>query len=512
MDFKEMKILLTSLNSKYVHSNPALKYLYTVTAGEYRNIEVREFTINNDPNYIYTELVRANYDMVCFSCYIWNIEQIKLLGADLKKACPETLIVLGGPEVSFTGVEFMQENPWADFILCGEGEYSFYRFCEVMSEAERPFETVPGLIYRQGGKIFVNGQTEPMDFNSIPFLYSMLDCEDDKVVYYESSRGCPFGCTYCLSSTERRVRNLSMDRVKGDLGYFLYKKVMQVKFIDRTFNYDSDRAYEIIKYLIENDNGVTNFHFEICADLLDNRTFELLATARKGLFQLEIGIQSTNPDTLRAIGRKENVYPVLYNTERLVQLGNIHTHTDLIAGLPYESYELFKRSFDKVYALKADALQLGFLKVLAGTPLEKQAVRHGIVYREHAPYEVISTDYISAEELARLKMIENMLDIFYNRGGFSHSVEYLIDELDLGAFGFYEMLADFYYESGYQHRDRKKDDQYRILLAFAEYAAEQKKLPRLGERAKTRLVMDAEENMNPENYKRFLRKGWELKK
>lgn len=512
MDFKEMKILLTSLNSKYVHSNPALKYLYTVTAGEYRNIEIREFTINNDPNYIYTELVRANYDMVCFSCYIWNIEQIRLLGADLKKACPDTLIVLGGPEVSFTGAKFMQENPWVDFIICGEGEYPFYRFCEVMSGSERRFDTVPALIYREAGKIYVNAQIEPMDFNAIPFLYSVLDCEEDRVVYYESARGCPFGCTYCLSSTEKRVRTLDMSRVKSDLGYFLYKKVMQVKFIDRTFNYDADRAYEIIKYLIDNDNGVTNFHFEICADLLDDRMLELLATARKGQFQTEIGIQSTNPDTLRAIGRKENVYPVLYNTERLIALGNIHTHVDLIAGLPYESYEIFKRSFNKVYALGADAMQLGFLKVLAGTPMEREALKHGIVYREHAPYEVISTDYISAAELARLKMIENMLDIFYNRGGFSHTVEYLIEELGLGSFGFYEMLADFYYDSGFQNRDRKKDDQYRILLAFAAYASEKCALPRLEERAKARLTVDAEETMNPENYKRFMRKGWDIKR
>lgn len=510
MNFKDMRVLLTTLNSKYVHSNLALKYLYTVTAGEYRNIEVREFTINNDPNYIYTELVRANYNMVCFSCYIWNIEQIKLLAADLKKACPDTLIVLGGPEVSFTGAKFMQENPWADFIICGEGEYSFYRFCEVMNEPQRPFDTVPGLIYRQSGKIFVNEQIEPMDFNLIPFPYSMLDCEEDKVVYYESSRGCPFGCTYCLSSTEKRVRSLKTDRVKADLGYFLYKRVMQVKFIDRTFNYNKERAYEIFKYLIDNDNGVTNFHFEICAELLDNRTLELLKTARKGLFQMEIGIQSANPPTLAAIGRNENVYPLLYNTERLIALGNIHIHVDLIAGLPYESYEIFKRSFDKVYALHADALQLGFLKVLAGTPIEAQTLQHGIVYREHAPYEVVATDYISAAELAHLKMIENMLDIFWNRGGFMHTMEYLIEELGQGAFGFYETLADYYYESGYQNRDRKKDDQYRILLAFAKHVAAERNLPRLTERTLARLTRDAEETMNPENLKRFLRKGWEI--
>lgn len=505
-----MKILLTTLNSKYVHSNLALKYLYTVAAGDYSDVEVREFTINNDPHYVYGEIVRGGYDMVCFSCYIWNIEQIKTLAADLKLALPDLLFTVGGPEVSYQGPEFARQNPWVDFILRGEGEYPFYRLCQVLHDPQRPFETIPGLIYRQDGKIYVNSEIEPIDFNAVPFPYSVLDCENDKVVYYESTRGCPFRCSYCLSSIDKTVRPLAMDRVKADLGYFLYKRVMQVKFIDRTFNYDAKRAYEIIKCILDNDNGVTNFHFEICADLLDNETLELFRGARKGLFQVEAGIQSTNPPTLAAINRKENVYPVLYNLERLIALGNIHVHVDLIAGLPYESYELFRRSFDKVYALHADALQLGFLKVLAGTPLAAQLTQHGIVYRPHAPYEVISTAYISAEELVRLKMIEEMLDIYANRGGFSHTVAYLIETVGDGPFRFYEKLADNYYASGFQHRDRKKDDQYRILLKFARRLSEEQGDAQMAEQALAMLGRDAEETMNPENLKRFLRKGWEL--
>lgn len=505
-----MRILLTTLNSKYVHSNLALKYLYTVVAGENSHVELREFTINNDPGYIFSELVRANYDMVCFSCYIWNIEQIKLLACDLKEARPETKILVGGPEVSFRGPEFMRENPWADYAICGEGEYPFYRLCQVMESTHRRFDTVPGLIYRQEGKIYVNALLEPMDFNLIPFPYSVLDCEEDRVVYYESSRGCPFRCSYCLSAAETSVRFLDLDRVKSELGYFLYKKPVQVKFIDRTFNARPERAYEIFKYLIDNDNGVTNFHFEICADLLDDRTLKLLSYARKGLFQMEIGIQSANPATLAAIGRKENVYPVLYNTERLVQLGNIHVHTDLIAGLPYESYEIFARSFDKVYPLGADMLQLGFLKVLSGTPLYNQVEAHGIKYRSRAPYEVISTDYIRAGELVRLKMIENMLDIYYNRGGFETALKFLIDTVDRGAFGFYEKLADFYYEKGYQHRDRKKEDQYRILLEFAESLAGGSESGDIKDRTRQLLEADMCRSTNPEIVKRFLRKGWEL--
>lgn len=504
-----MKILLTTLNSKYVHSNLALKYLYTVVAGEYSDVEVREFTINHEPTYIYTELMRANYDIVCFSCYIWNIEQIKDLACNLKKARPELKIVLGGPEVSGDGPTFMLENPWVDYVLYGEGEYSFFRLCQVFQMAgeeertpsEEELMSVPGLIYRHEGTVYVNGQMNEMDFNLIPFPYSVLDCKPDQVVYYESTRGCPFGCTYCLSAMDRRVRPKSIDVVKSELGYFLYKKVMQVKFIDRTFNYDRERARELFRYLMENDNGVTNFHFEICGDLLDKETLDLLKGARKGLFQFEIGIQSANPPTLEAVGRKENVYPILYNVEQLMKMGNIHIHVDLIAGLPYETYELFGRSFNKVYALGADALQLGFLKVLAGTPIYDERERHGIVYRDRAPYEVISTDYMTAEELAKLHMIENMVEIYHNRGGFKTVLGYMIANHGEGPFGFFEALATYYYEQDFQHRNRKKEDQYRILRKFA--CAK-------GWDVDALLGEDLADFFNEDEQKRFYRKGWEV--
>lgn len=501
---KIMKILLTTLNSQYVHSNPALKYLYTVAADAAEEVSIQEFTINNEYSYVYGELVRANYDMVCFSCYIWNIEQTKVLAADLKKARPDMKICLGGPEVSYDSHIFALENPWVDFILCGEGEYSFYRFLEVLDDEEPPFNTVPGLVYHQDGKIYINPQTEPMDFNAIPFLYSLLECESDRVVYYESSRGCPFRCAYCLSSIEKTVRPLDLDRVKSDLRYFLYKKVMQVKFIDRTFNYDEERTYEIFKYLIENDNGITNFHFEICADLLTERLLTLLGRARKGLFQFEIGIQSANPDTLRAVNRKENIYPVLHNTEKLLALGNIHIHVDLIAGLPYETYELFARSFNKVYALGADTFQMGFLKVLKGTPLTQMEESYGIVARETAPYEIISNNWLSSVELARLKTIEKMLDIYYNRGGFGSTLKALFDFVGKEPFDLFEALADFYYGVGYQHKNRKKEQQYRILRQFA------LSLGMEDEAVKAALEADLKQAFNPEEVKRFLKRGWEI--
>lgn len=503
-----MKILLTTLNSQYVHSNPAIRYIYTVMADTPDEVMIREFTINNDPSYLFGELVRANCDMVCFSCYIWNIEQIKAIGSDLKKARPGVKICLGGPEVSSEGHVFAMENPWADYIICGEGEYSFYRLAEVLREAggtDSPrLNTVPGLIYRQEGRIYINPQMEPMNFNAIPFLYSLLPCEDDKVIYYESARGCPFRCAYCLSCIDRSVRPLAIERVKQDLRYFLYKKVMQVKFVDRTFNYDEKRACEIVKFILENDNKVTNFHFEICADLVSERLYELLAGARPGLFQLEIGIQSTNPDTLRAVDRNENVYPVLYNAEKLAALPNVHVHVDLIAGLPFETYKIFRRSFNKVYALGADAFQLGFLKVLRGTPLAADKEEYGIVCRERAPYEVISTNWITAEELVRLKTIENMLNIYYNRGGFSASIVYMMSSLSLEPFDFYEKLADFYFENGFQHKNRKKEDQYRILRLFAEDCGLD------AEKTESLLEEDLRSAFRAEEVKRFLKKGWTI--
>ncbi len=500
-----MKVLLTTLNSQYVHSNPAIKYLYTVTADALADVDIREFTINNEPNYIYGELVRANYDMVCFSCYIWNIEQIKAIASDLKKARPEIKICLGGPEVSFDAHVFAYENPWVDYILCGEGEYPFYRFLQVLMLDEKYLNTVPGLVYRHEGKIYVNPQMEEtMDFDCVPFLYSILECEEDKVVYYESARGCPFKCGYCLSSIDKTIRPLSLDRVKADLGYFLYKKVMQVKFIDRTFNYDEKRAYEIFRYIIDNDNGVTNFHFEICADLLNDRLMRLLSRARKGLIDFEIGIQSTNPDTLAAVNRKENVYPILYNVEKLVELGNIHIHVDLIAGLPYESYEIFERSFNKVYALGADAFQMGFLKVLKGTPLAEMANQFGIVARDKAPYEIISNNWLSAVELARLKTIEKMLDIYYNRGGFKNSLDFLMEKLEKNPFKLYEAIAGYYYLNNYQHKNRKKEEQYRILRKFAVDSGVD------AEEITSYLEKDLGETFNPEEVKRFMKKGWEI--
>ena len=503
-----MKILLTTLNSKYTHSNLALKYLYACAESCRNFIDIQEFTINNEEDDIFTELLRKSYDLIAFSCYIWNVDKTLALAENLKKARPELRILLGGPEVSYDVIPFMSDHKFIDFIISGEGEAPFAELTETLLADTREFEKIRGLTYRMEGKIYVNPPAPPLNFESVPFPYLNLVCEDDKIMYYESSRGCPFQCSYCLSSIERKVRALSLERVRSDLGYFIYKKVKQVKFIDRTFNWDKRRCYEIIKYLILSDNGVTNFHFELCGDLLDEDLLHLLRDARPGLFQFEIGVQSTNESALRACGRKCD-FPVLAeNVKKLIEMGNIHIHLDLIAGLPHEDYRSFRKSFNDVYALHGHHLQLGFLKLIKGAPIRDRIEEYGYAYRAQPPYEIISSKYISALELVRLKKIENVLELYYNRGGFRRTLEFSAENLTETPFDFYEELADYFYLKGFQHRSHKKEDLYRIFLLYAGW--KERFTPNVKEKIRDLLLLDMQDTLNPEAIKKFERKGWDI--
>ncbi|MBR5315489.1 MAG: DUF4080 domain-containing protein [Firmicutes bacterium] len=347
-----------------------------------------------------------------------------------------------------------------------------------------------------------------MDMEAVPFPYDGNSMEQDKVIYYESSRGCPYRCSYCLSSLDKKIRVLPLERVKEELSFFLEQKVKQVKFIDRTFNFDKDRAYAIWNHLMDHDNGVTNFHFEICGEILDDRLFDLLGQARDGLFQFEIGIQSANGEALEAVDRKDNVDAIFANVKRLIALGNIHIHVDLIAGLPFEGYDSFGESFNRVYKLGADNLQLGFLKLLKGTKVRQQLDEHGFVFRDKAPYEIISNKYLSALELMKLKMIENVLDLFSNKGGFAQTVAYLERKIAKSPFDLYDQIATCFYESGYQHRSYKKDDLYRILLKFAEnhHLVDSE----MAEEVRFLLMADLEATMNADTVKKFHKKGWDI--
>lgn len=519
------KILLTSLNSKYVHSNLALKYLYMAACDTCKGLEIREFTINNSRDYIFNELVMGDYDAICFSCYIWNIEKTKELAADLKKAKPQVSILFGGPEVSYDSVEFMQENTFLDFLIYGEGEAAFDAWCKEFCKLNDPgdiqvaagtdredFSNIQGLIWRAGDKQelryeeepVMNPPGQPVDFADSPFPYGAFSCEPDKVIYYEGSRGCPFNCSYCISSLDRRIRELPVERVKEDMAFFLEQKVKQVKFLDRTFNWDRKRSMELFTFLIDNDNGITNFHFEVCADLLDDDIFAVLKDARDGLFQFEIGIQSTNEPTLAAVNRSTDVEKVKENVRRLLELGNAHIHVDLIAGLPYEDYATFRKSFNDVYGLGADNLQLGFLKLLKGTEICRNADEYNYRYMDKAPYQVISNDFMSAKDICRLKQIEEVLDLYSNRGGFEDSLEYAIAAMNLTAFDFYEIFSGYFYSNGYQHRSHKKEDLYRIFYGFSmKYG--------LGDRMVQMLEHDLENTMNFDAVKKFKRKGWSIR-
>lgn len=504
-----MKVLLTTLNSKYVHTNLALKYLYVTSKDVCRRLTLKEYTINNDDEYIFNDLVQGSYDIICFSCYIWNIEKIKELAANLKLACPQIKIIMGGPEVSYDAPAFLRENPAVDFIVRGEGEYTLRCLLMKLQEGKKDFETIKGISFRVGDSI---GQTEDADllvFETVPFPYGYFDCEKDKVIYYESTRGCPYNCAYCISSLEKKMRALPVERVKEDLDCFIYNGVRQVKFIDRTFNWDRDRCYRIMQYIMQHDTGKTNFHFELCGDLVDSELITLLEGARKGLFQFEIGIQSINKKTLLAINRKNDLERTMENIRRLVSLGNIDIHVDLIAGLPFEDYYSFKKSFNLVYDLGADAFQLGFLKLLKGTQIRGQADQYDYKYRKKAPYEVISNMFISAADMTRLKQMEYLLDIYYNRGGFKNTLEYATRVLAKTPFDFFEEFAVFYNLKGYQEASHKKEDMYRILYQYAKW--KMRKEPEVAEEICYLLKEDMRDTLNPEAIKRFEKIGWELR-
>lgn len=502
-----MRILLTTLNSKYIHSNLALKYLYMAGVKYCPGLEITEFTINNSDDYIYTELMRHEYDVICFSCYVWNIEKTKYLCENLKKARPELKIILGGPEVSFECESFLEENPYIDALMFGEGEVTFRLLACALEYGVPKFPDIRGLAYRAGDRVFVNEPMEPVTFDQLPFPYEGLPLDDDKVIYYESSRGCPYGCTYCMSSVDSCLRVLPIERVKEELKYFIYKDVKQVKFIDRTFNWSESRAVEIMEYLMEMDNGITNFHFELCGSLVGEKFLETADRARPDLFQFEIGVQSTNPLTQQAVNRNEDSGKALENIRKLYEMGGAHIHVDLIAGLPYEDMKSFRKSFDDLYKVGADAIQVGFLKLLKGTPIRSEEDMYGYEFRKLAPYEFISNRFMSSRDVIVIKQLETVLDLFYNRGGFEITLEKCIAD-DISPFDFYVELSDYYYLKGYQHRNHSKDDLYRIMHGFLSWKARYYKIDM--EEELGCLERDLRYRMDESRVEKFLKKGWKF--
>ena len=463
-----MKFLLTAINAKFIHSNPAI-YSLRACVGEklQPSVELAEFTINESLESILEGIWKRQPEVIGFSCYIWNWKLIREILTELPKILPDTEIWLGGPEVTYDGPGLLREFPQVTGIMVGEGEVTFREVLEQYLQEEKGtvaerFEQIPGLCLASG----YTAPRELTDLTTLPFLYEDMEPFTNRIIYYETSRGCPYRCSYCLSSIDKKVRLRDIDVVKRELQFFLDQNVKQVKFIDRTFNCDHRHAMEIWRYIYEHDNGVTNFHFEISADILREEEIALLNRFRPGLAQLEIGVQSTNPETIRAIHRVMDVDKLEKIVAAIHRGQNIHQHLDLIAGLPYEDYESFGRSFDRVYAMQPEQLQLGFLKVLKGSDMHEHAKEYGIRYLELPPYEVLYTNWISYGEIRRLKRIEEMVELYYNSGQFTHTLP-VLEKTFSGPFAMYEALADYYQEQGYFTNSPARAYRYQILLEFA---------------------------------------------
>ena len=472
-----MKILLAACNAKYIHSNLAV-YNLKSCSGEYSSrVVVKEYTINQIRDDILKDIYLEQPDVVCFSCYIWNISFVRELVPDLKKILPQVEFWAGGPEVSYDAVEFLKKNPAFFGVMVGEGEETFHELAGYYIERKpETLSGIRGVAFRdenKGRDIVHTGWRELMDLSKVPFAYSNLTEFKNRIIYYESSRGCPFSCSYCLSSIDKKLRFRDIELVKKELQFFIDNKVPQVKFVDRTFNCKHDHAMEIWRYITENDNGITNFHFEISADLLRAEELALMKTMRPGLIQLEIGVQSTNPQTIKAIRRTMDFEKLKGIVEQIHSFGNIHQHLDLIAGLPYEGYDSFHKSFCDVYALRPEQFQLGFLKVLKGSHMMEMTGEYQILYKDREPYEVLSTAWLTYGEILRLKMVESMVEVYYNSGQFKHTLVFLEQYFE-DPFRMYEALGRFYEKKGYSEISHSRMRRYEILM---EFAGEQKEIP-----------------------------------
>lgn len=466
-----MRVLLIAVNAKYIHSNPAVYSLRAYAQAALGDlpevgIEIAEYTINQNTENILADIYRHRPDIAAFSCYIWNWNTIQELLPELPKLLPDTKLWLGGPEVSFHAEKILAQYTQLTGIMVGEGEETFTQLVRFYHAPEGQLQDIPGLVLPQG-------RTQPReltDMSKLPFLYEDLGKFQNRIIYYESQRGCPFRCAYCLSAIDKSVRLRDIETVKKELQYFLDHKVSQVKFIDRTFNCNAAHALTIWRYLLENDNGVTNFHFEIAADLMTEDELEVLKQMRPGLIQLEIGVQSTNEQTLHAINRYMSLEHLRQVVDKIHSFHNIHQHLDLIAGLPYEDYDSFVTSFNDVYAMRPQQLQLGFLKVLKGSPIEEKAEEYGIVYNSRPPYEVLYSRWIPYDDVLRLKGIEEMVELYYNSCQFTHTLPVLEKEFS-SPFALYEALSQYYEEKGYYINTPARAYRYQVLLEFAQQKA-----------------------------------------
>jgi len=508
-----MKTIIIAVNSKYIHSSLAPWYLKAACKSNCGTIKVMEFTINDNPDSVLSRIYAEGCDIAAFSCYIWNINFILKVAENLKKILPNIKIVLGGPEVSYDPQQVLELHPFVDFVIFGEGESAFNELLGFLNGVGKELYDIKGLSYREDGRITVS-KIFPLeqDLDSIPSPYNneMLSCIGNRIVYFESSRGCPFSCSYCISSTFEGVRYFSLDRVKKDLRFLMAAGVKLVKFVDRTFNCNKDRAKSIFEFII-NNAGNTVFHFEAAADLFDEEIIEILSRAPKGLIQFEIGIQSTNEVTLEAVKRKTNIKKVLYYVKRLMELGNIHIHVDLIAGLPFEDYSSFRKSFNDVYNLFPHQLQLGFLKMLKGSAIRNESLKYGYKFREYPPYEILGNEFLSYEDIVKLKRIEEVLERYYNSARFERSLKYIINGFFDSPFEFFEEFSLFYLKEGCFERSISSRELYTILLKFIAESNRKVDLTLLNELLKFDFLISDNTNNLPVGIERIFKESFKTK-
>ena len=467
-----MNIVLAAINAKYIHSNLAV-YSLRAYAQQYKDeIQIAEYTINQQIDDILMDLYKKKPDILCFSCYIWNLSYVEELVRELGKIFPSVPIWVGGPEVSYDTKDVLERLPEVTGVIFGEGEKTFLEVVEYYHGKDMQLSEIKGIAYRgEEGEFLQNSWREVMDLSEVPFVYHDMADFKNKIIYYESSRGCPFSCSYCLSSIDKCLRFRNLELVKKELQFFIDHEVPQVKFVDRTFNCKHSHSMAIWTYLKEHDRGKTNFHFEVAADLLNEEEMELIASMRPGLIQLEIGIQSTNPETITEIRRKMNFEEVKRIVKRVQEKGNVHQHLDLIAGLPYEDYERFAQSFRDVYALHPEQLQLGFLKVLKGSYMHEKTEDYQLLYQDRPPFEVLSTKWLSYDDVIRLKGVEEMVEVYYNSGQFVNTLR-LLEEEFTDTFALYESLSRYYEENGLHMINHSRITRYEVLFAFIKACVE----------------------------------------
>lgn len=512
-----MNILLTAINAKYIHSNLAVYSLRAYAAGKcekYKEeIGIAEYTINQPLDQILMDLYKRKPEVLCFSCYLWNIEYVEQLVAELGKIMPQTDIWLGGPEVSYHASHMLEQFSQVYGIMRGEGEETFLELAEFyynnsgksleQCEKVQRLKEIVGITFRDGEEIIETADRSVMDLSKVPFVYEDLDVFKNKIIYYESSRGCPFSCSYCLSSIDKCLRFRDLELVKKELQFFIDHEIPQVKFVDRTFNCKHSHSMEIWSYIKEHDKGKTNFHFEVAADLLNEEELNLISTMRPGLIQLEIGVQSTNEQTIKEIHRTMKFSQVTEVVNRVHAAKNIHQHLDLIAGLPFEDYNSFHKSFCDVYALRPEQLQLGFLKVLKGSYMEEKTKDYELLYQNRPPYEVLSTKWLPYSDVIRLKGLEEMVEVYYNSRQFEHTME-LLEQVFGDAFVMFEEMSNYYEEHGYYGVNHNRVARYEILYAFIkEVALVQYETLLTEEQFRQTLVMDLYLRENMKNRPAF---------